>query len=62
MSEPEAILINGEIRCPICNKKHGEITGNEIVKNYRTYCRGGVGTGKHYFIINLPKESEEEKV
>ena len=51
MEYKEALIVNGEIRCPICNKKHGELYGNEVVKNLRCYCRGG--KEKHYFILNF---------
>jgi len=56
MEYKEAIIINNEIRCPICNRKHGEIHGDEVVKNLRVFCKGRT-EGKHQFILNLKGES-----
>ena len=60
--EPEAIIINGEIRCPICFRKIGELTGNEKIENFKIYCRGrGRQThGGHCFILNFPKQKKGE--
>lgn len=49
----EARIVNGEIRCPYCGKKHGELSGNETVIGYKILCKGNKFTGKHYFILNF---------
>lgn len=56
--EPQAIIERGEIRCPVCGRKHGEITGNEEVKNFRMLCKGTRANRnqKHYFILNVERE------
>lgn len=51
MEYKQAIIKNGEIRCPECNRKHGELSGDEVVKNLRIYCKGRNGN-KHIFVLN----------
>lgn len=55
--ERQAIIEHGEIRCPVCGRKCGEITGNEEVKNFRILCKGTRTNGnqKHYFILNVER-------
>lgn len=57
----EAIITSsGDIRCPICNKKLGEITGKEEVKNFKLFCRGKKGTGNHCCILNTGSEVKDD--
>lgn len=51
-----AIIENNEIRCPICNKKIGYVTGNEEVRNFRMRCPRKLSGVSHEFIIDLSKE------
>lgn len=57
MKYKQAIIINNEIRCPECNRKHGELAGDEMVKNLRMFCKGRNGN-KHIFILNIGKVEE----
>lgn len=49
----QAVIIGNEIRCPICNKKFGEITGNVTIKNFKAQCARKIAGASHYFIINV---------
>lgn len=51
-----AILKNNEIRCPVCNKKIGNITGNEKIINFQMQCPRKLNGTAHEFIINIEKE------
>lgn len=56
---PEALITRNEIRCPICGKKHGELTGNEVIKGFKMFCRGkDQYAPKHFFIINFDGRDE----
>lgn len=55
----QAKIINREIRCPICGRKHGELYGGESVINLRVLCKGNKNSGKHEFILNY---SDGEKI
>lgn len=48
----QAKILNGEIRCPICNRKHGEITKKTIIKNLIIQCRGRKSGETHLFEVN----------
>lgn len=54
---PEAIVKDGEIRCPICNRKHGELYGDELVENLSIFCKGRKGD-KHKFVLNIRRENK----
>lgn len=54
------ITKGGDVRCPVCGKKAGELAGNEVVKNLKMMCRGGRRGFKHYFVLNVG-ETEEIK-
>lgn len=43
---------DGSIRCPICGRKNGELTGNETVKNFVVQCKRKIAGKPHSFIIN----------
>ena len=45
-----------DVRCPICNKKIGELTGNEVVKNFIVQCPRKIEGKAHRFVINLQSE------
>lgn len=51
-----AIINNGEIRCPICGKKVGCVTGKEEVKNFHMRCPRKLAGKSHEFIIDLSME------
>lgn len=56
----EAIIKGNEIRCPVCNKKYGELQGEEVIKGFRAFCKGkGKLTGSHYFLLNFNGKKEE---
>lgn len=50
-----AIIQNNEIRCPICNKKIGNITGNEKIINFRMQCPRKISGVSHEFVIDLER-------
>lgn len=53
---PKAVINGNEIRCPVCNRLHFRLTGNEVIKNLVVFCRGRNATeGKHEFLINYQK-------
>ena len=53
----EAIIEeDGAIKCPICGKKTGELTGNEVVKNFVVQCPRKIEGKAHRFVINLQSE------
>ena len=53
----EAIIEeDGAIKCPICGKKTGELTGNEVVKNFIVQCPRKFKGKAHRFVINLQSE------
>lgn len=55
----EAIVTpDNKIRCPICGKVNGMITGQEIVRNFRIRCKGSRRNHEHFFMLNT--ESEEK--
>lgn len=56
MNIPNALIHNGEIRCPICNRKHFQLKGNERIENLEVYCRGRKSNEKHNFLINYKSE------
>ena len=55
MDNAEAIIKNNEIRCPICNKKIGNITGNEKIINFRMQCPRKIKGIAHEFTINIER-------
>lgn len=55
-SNMNAIIKDKEIRCPICNKKIGNISGNEVVKNFTMRCPRKLNGVAHEFIINIDME------
>lgn len=52
----QAKIINREIRCPICGRKHGELHGGESVVNLRVRCKGSKETGQHEFVLNYSEQ------
>ena len=53
----EAIIINNEYRCPVCNRLHGKLNGNETVENLQIFCRGRTKKdGQHYFLLNVKRK------
>lgn len=54
----EAIITaDRKIKCPICGKTNGMITGHETVRNLKIRCKGSRRNHEHYFVLNV--ESEE---
>lgn len=56
MNIPNAVINDKEIRCPICNRKHFQLKGNERIENLEIYCRGRRADEKHSFILNYRNE------
>lgn len=55
----EAIITpDNKIRCPICGKVQGMITGRETVRNFKIRCRSSRRNCEHFFMLNA--ESEEK--
>lgn len=52
------ITPDNKIRCPICGKTHGLVTGRETVRNFKIRCRSSRRNHEHYFVLNL--ESREK--
>ena len=48
--------INEHPKCPICGKKTGELTGNEVVKNFDVQCPRKIEGKAHRFVINSQSE------
>ena len=51
----EAIITNKEVRCPVCGRKHFELTGDELVRNLKIFCKGNKQTknNTHFFVLNI---------
>ena len=49
----QAIIKNGEIRCPVCGRKHGEINEDTVIIGFKIQCRGRKGGAKHSFEVNF---------
>lgn len=49
-----------EIRCPICNRKIGELTGKETVINFKMRCPKKIKGVAHEFVINI-KEGDKNR-
>lgn len=58
----QAKIINREIRCPICGRKHGELHGGESIVNLRVRCKGSKETKQHEFIINYNSRDAESEM
>lgn len=58
----QAKIINREIRCPICGRKHGELHGGESIVNLRVRCRGNKETGQHEFVLNYNGGRAEREI
>ncbi|MDE7177070.1 MAG: hypothetical protein K2O59_04580 [Lachnospiraceae bacterium] len=55
----EAIIApDKKIKCPICGKTNGIVTGQEIVRNYKIRCRGSRRGLEHYFVLNTEMEEK----
>ncbi len=52
------ILSDGRIKCPLCNKTNGMLTGNETVRNFKIRCRGSRRKREHFFMLNVEPEKE----
>lgn len=50
----EAIITpDNKIRCPICGKVCGLITGCETVRNFKIRCKSSRRNHEHYFVLNV---------
>ena len=59
---PEALIERNEIRCPICGRKHGELSGNEIILGFKMFCRGKDRyDNRHFFLVNYNGKKEGER-
>ena len=55
----EAVITpDKKIKCPICGKTNGVITGEETVINYKIRCRGSRKGWEHYFVLNTEMEEK----
>lgn len=55
----EAIITtDGKIKCPICGKTNGMITGKEKVENFRIRCKSSRRGHEHFFVLNVGKEDK----
>lgn len=50
---PQAMIAGKDIRCPICGRKWGEISGNEEIKNFHVRCARKNHGLVHSFIVNV---------
>ncbi len=41
-----------KIRCPYCGKLNGQLTGNEVIRNFKMRCRGSNGRMEHFFVLD----------
>lgn len=55
----EAIIADKKIKCPICGKTNGMITGFETIRNYKVRCRGSRRGWEHFFVVNVEKEETD---
>lgn len=49
-----------KIKCPICQKTNGRITGQETIRNYKVRCRASRRGWEHFFVLNVEKEEKAE--
>lgn len=55
----EAIITTGgKIKCPVCGKTNGMITGQEKVENFRIRCKSSRRGHEHFFVLNAGKEDK----
>lgn len=55
----EAIVTpDNKIKCPICGKTNGMITGQEKVENFRIRCKSSRRNCEHFFLLNTGKEDK----
>lgn len=47
-----------KIICPYCHKLNGQLTGNEIIRNFKMRCRGSNGRTEHFFKLNVEMEDK----
>lgn len=47
-----------KIRCPVCGKTNGMITGQEKVENFRIRCKSSRRGHEHFFVLNTGRENE----
>ncbi len=55
----EAIIENGRVLCPYCNKLNLKVDGTEVIKNLKIRCRGSRHNTNHCFIVNFGKEIDK---
>lgn len=55
----EAVITpDNKIKCPICGKTNGMITGQEKVENFRIRCKSSRRNREHFFLLNTGKEDK----
>lgn len=53
----EAVITpDKKIKCPICGKTNGMITGKETIRNFKVRCRGSRRGWEHFFLLNIEAE------
>ena len=48
-----------KIKCPVCGKTCGMITGLETIRNYKVRCRGSRRGWEHFFMLNVEMEKKK---
>ena len=57
----QAQIVKGkEVRCPVCGRKHGEVSEETVIKNFIIRCRGRKSGEAHCFIVNYGGVIENE--
>lgn len=45
-----------KIKCAICGKTNGMVTGHETIVNFRIRCRGSRRGHEHFILLNIEPE------
>lgn len=57
----EAIITpDKKIRCPICGKVQGMLSGRETIRNFKIRCRSSRRNHEHFFVLNSESEEKEQ--
>lgn len=49
----QALIVGNDIRCPLCGRKWGAISGKETIINYKARCPRTIHGKCHWFIVNV---------
>jgi len=53
MKISSAIILDGWVICPICNKKQFKLYGNEKIENLKYRCKLSRTYSEHFMIVNV---------